>query len=598
MLNSPHFELPVTADAPTLVEMLQLRSHHSADRTAFIFLADGDTAEVPITYGELDRRARAIGARLQQQLSPGDRAVLLYQPGLDYLAGFFGCLYAGVIAVPAYPPNPVRPKPTLPRIVTIVSDSQAAAVLTSDSLLAKSGSLFELAPELARPAWLSTEALPDGIERQWQPPVIGPDSVAFLQYTSGSTGHPRGVTVSHGNLLSNSQIIRQGFEMNEQEQGVIWLPPYHDMGLIGGLIQPIYSGFETILISPAAFLQRPFRWLAAISRYRGTVSGGPNFAYDLAIRRVTAEQKATLDLSCWKVAFNGAEPVRARTLDEFSKAFAECGFQPESHYPCYGLAEGTLIVTGGARAAAPEYCAIDTAALEDHRVVEISPEAPTARTLVSSGRPLGETAVVIADPEKLFRCQGDQIGEIWVAGPSVAQGYWGRPEETQQTFQAFLADTGAGPFMRTGDLGFMKDGELYVTGRLKDLIILDGRNHYPQDIEASVADSHPDIRNGAVAAFSIEVDGLERLVIVAEVERTSRLHRQKTGVGADSGSADEAAREIRNAITRRVAENHDVRVHEISLLRPGRIPLTSSGKIRRQACRTGFLAGTLENLEE
>lgn len=598
MPDSPHFELPVTAAARTLVEMLQLRSQHSPHQTAFIFLADGDAAEMPITYRELDRRARAIGAVLRQELSPGDRAVLLYQPGLDYVAGFFGCLYAGVIAVPAYPPNPVRPKPTLPRILTIVTDSQAAAVLTNASLLAKSDSLFELAPELARPRWLRTESLPAGIEENWQAPAIEPDSVAFLQYTSGSTGHPRGVMISHGNLLNNSQLICQGFAITAPDRGIIWLPPYHDMGLIGGLIQPIYSGTETILISPAAFLQRPFRWLRAISHYRGTVSGGPNFAYDLALKRITAEQKATLDLSCWKVAFNGAEPVRARTLEEFSKAFAECGFQPDSHYPCYGLAEGTLIVTGGSRTTAPQSCAIDTVALEDHRAVETPPEAPNARTLVSSGRPLGQAVVVIADPEKLSRCQAGQIGEIWVAGPSVARGYWNRPEESEQTFQAFLADTGEGPFMRTGDLGFMKDGELYVTGRLKDLIILDGRNHYPQDIEASVEDSHPDLRQGAVAAFSIDVDGLERLVIVAEVERTSRLHRQKTGVGPDSGSADEAAREIRSAITRRVAENHDVRVHEITLLRPGRIPLTSSGKIRRQACRAGFLAGTLENLED
>ncbi|HWQ35152.1 MAG TPA: fatty acyl-AMP ligase [Blastocatellia bacterium] len=580
----------------TLVEMLRWRATYDADQIAFTFLVDGDAEEAHITYGELDRQARAIGALLQRRLAPGDRAVLLYQPGLDYVAGFFGCLYAGVIAVPAYPPNPVRPKPTLPRIQTIVSDSQARVALTNASLLARTPSLFELAPELSAPEWLATETLEPGIENDWKEPDISSDSLAFLQYTSGSTGKPRGVMVSHGNLLHNSQIISEGFSSTSEDSGMIWLPPYHDMGLIGGLIQPIWLGARTVLISPAAFLQRPFRWLQAISRYRTTLSGGPNFAYDLALRRVTPEQKATLDLSCWKVAFNGAEPVRAHTLREFASAFASCGFRPEAHYPCYGLAEGTLIVTGGVRNGQPPLCTVESSALEKDQVVITSEDQPGAHTLVSSGRALRDVTVVIADPETMTRCQKDQIGEIWVAGPSVAKGYWNRPEETQHTFQARLTDTGEGPFMRTGDLGFLRDGELFVTGRLKDLIIIDGRNHYPQDIEATAEQSHPEIRRGAVAAFSVDSGGQERLVIVAEVERTSRVHRQKTN-GAESG-ADDAARAITEAVRRAVSENHDVRVHAVTLLRPGRIPLTSSGKIRRQACRAAFLDGTLENLEE
>lgn len=596
MLRTHQNRLPISSNVQTLVEMLRWRATYDADQIAFTFLVDGDAEEAHLTYGELDRQARAIGALLQRRLAPGDRAVLLYQPGLEYVAGFFGCLYAGVIAVPAYPPNPVRPKPTLPRIQTIVSDSQARVVLTNAGLLARTSSLFELAPELSAPEWLATETLEPGIEHEWKEPDISSDSLAFLQYTSGSTGQPRGVMVSHGNLLHNSQLISEGFGNTPQDSGMIWLPPYHDMGLIGGLIQPIYLGAYTVLISPAAFLQRPFRWLQAISRYRTTVSGGPNFAYDLALRRVTPEQKATLDLSCWKVAFNGAEPVRAHTLREFASAFEACGFRPEAHYPCYGLAEGTLIVTGGLNNEQPVFCTIEASALEKAQVVITSEDQPGARTLVSSGRALRDVTLVIADPETMTRCAADQIGEIWIAGPSVAKGYWNRPADSQYTFQAFLADTGEGPFMRTGDLGFLRAGELFVTGRLKDLIIIDGRNHYPQDIEATAEQSHPEIRRGAVAAFSVDSGGQERLVIVAEVERTSRVHRQKT-TGAESG-ADDAARAITEAVRRAVSENHDVRVHTVTLLRPGRIPLTSSGKIRRQACRAAFLDGTLENLEE
>jgi acyl-CoA synthetase (AMP-forming)/AMP-acid ligase II len=587
----------VQLSAQTLIELLQLRAQVNEQNPAFTFLADGDSQEEQITYGELDRRARAIAARLQKLCAKGDRAVLLYAPGLEYVAGFFGCLYAGMIAVPAYPPNPVRPRPGLPRIQTIVSDSQARVVLTSSGILAKTASLFEIAPDLAAPQWIATEEIENGAESEWQQPEISPQSTAFLQYTSGSTGAPRGVMISHENLLHNLRLISHGFENSPGDSGVIWLPPYHDMGLIGGLLQPVFLGVRTILIPPVAFLQRPFRWLQAISKFKGTVSGGPNFAYDLARRRVTPEQKAQLDLSSWKVAFNGAEPVRAQTLDDFAQAFAECGFRREAFYPCYGMAETTLIATGGVRAEAPVFCTIESAALEQNQIVESEAGTDGSRTLVSSGRALPDLRIIIVDPETQTFCAADQVGEIWIAGPSVALGYWNRPEESARTFQAFLADTGKGPFLRTGDLGFLRNGELFVTGRLKDLIIIDGRNHYPQDIEATAEQSHPDIRKGAVAAFPIDQGNQERLVVVAEVERTSRIHRQKAN-GGDTGTAEEAVRAITEAIRRAISENHDVRVHAIALVKPGRIPLTSSGKIRRRDCRAAFLNGTLENLEE
>ncbi|HEX2222817.1 MAG TPA: fatty acyl-AMP ligase, partial [Thermoanaerobaculia bacterium] len=489
----------------TLAGLLRVRAAERPDRVAFTFLADGEVEGGRLTYAELDHQARAIAAALRQTLAPGDRALLLYPPGLEFIAAFFGCLYAGVIAVPAYPPRPNDRSQS--RLRSIAHDAEPRAALTTSAILAGAG---DLAPELAVLRWLPTDALPpfgadaegfgfadgDGISEP------EPDSVAFLQYTSGSTAAPKGVMVTHANLLHNERMIGEAFGQDEDTVVAGWLPLYHDMGLIGNVLQPLHAGARCVLMSPVAFLQKPLRWLEAISRYRATTSGGPNFAYELCVRKTTVEERARLDLSSWKVAFNGAEPVRETTLERFAEAFAASGFRREAFYPCYGLAEATLFVTGGELGRFPRVEVVDAAALERNEVRPAFDGDP-ARRLVSNGRAWLGQQVVLADPETGLECPAGRVGEIWVAGPSVARGYWRNPEATERDFGAFLAD-GQGPFLRTGDLGFAAGGELYVTGRLKDLIIIRGRNHYPQDLELTAERSHPDLHAGGGAAFAVD----------------------------------------------------------------------------------------------
>jgi amino acid adenylation domain-containing protein len=562
--------------ASTLVALLRNRALQDADHTAYSFLVDGETEAVSLTYAELDRRARAIAATLQTQMASGERALLLYPPGLDYIAGFFGCLYAGIVAVPAYPPRSDR---MLPHLQSIAADVRPAAILTTTALHSTLDRLVPAGASLGAPRWLDTTHLEQGSEAGWQEPRIGDSSLAFIQYTSGSTRTPKGVMLSHGNLLHNQALIQRAFGHTERTIVVGWLPLYHDMGLIGNVLQPLFLGIPCILMSPLHFLQRPIRWLQAISRSRATSSGGPNFAYELCVRKIPPEQRATLDLSSWQVAFNGAEPVQAGTLDRFSTAFECAGFRREAFYPCYGLAEATLLVAGRGRHALPIIRIFATTSLTDGQAREIDFSGAEVRPLVGYDSTLLDQHVLIVQPEATTTCSPGQIGEIWVSGPSVAQGYWGRPEETAATFHAGLVDTGAGPFLRTGDLGFLHDGALFVTGRLKDLIIIRGRNHYPQDIELTVEQSHPSLRAGCGAAFTVEADGEERLVVVQEVERQYRRL---------DGDA------VAGAIRRAVAEQHEVQVYAVVLIKTGGIAKTTSGKIKRHDCRAQFLAGSLD----
>ncbi|HWB13495.1 MAG TPA: aminotransferase class I/II-fold pyridoxal phosphate-dependent enzyme [Pirellulales bacterium] len=563
---------------PTLVELLQRRAKQQATRTAFVFLVDGESEEAAITYGELDRQARAIAASLQSLGLEGERALLLFPAGLEFIAAFFGCLYAGVVAVPAYPPRMNR---KLDRIQAIAHDSQARVALTTQSVAERISSVLEQTPDLERLTWLTTETVEVGAEKSWRDPACTNTTLAFLQYTSGSTGTPKGVMLTHANLLHNCALIGHAFEMTRSVSGVFWLPSYHDMGLVGGVLCPIFQGAPNVIMSPMSFLQRPFRWLQAISRYRAVVSGGPNFAFDLCVRKVTPEQRAKLDLSTWAVAFNGAEPVRSETLDRFAETFEPCGFRREAFYPCYGLAEATLIVSGGFKSEPPVVRTFDAKALENRLVIEVPAMDESARPLVGSGQVLAdEEEIVIADPEGMTRCGPGQVGEIWVKSPSVAQGYWARREETQHTFQARLREGGEGVYLRTGDLGFFQDGELFVASRLKDLIIIRGLNHYPHDIELTAEKSHSAIRPGSGAAFTVDVNDAPRLVIVYEVER-----RQQSDLD-----------EIFDAIRRDVASEHELQLDAIVLVKPGSIPKTSSGKIQRHACRNAFLEGTLEEI--
>jgi amino acid adenylation domain-containing protein len=579
-MSEPHTRLEPAFQAKTLLGLARTRACHQPDQLLYTFLPDGETEEGQLTFGDLDRGARAVAALLQEHGLEGQRVLLLYPPGLDYVVGFFGCLYAGTIAVPAYPPDPTRLDRTLPRLQTMAGDAGAIAVLTTTPIHAMAQALFQEAGDLGALHWLATDQLAAGAEHGWQEPPITEDSLAFLQYTSGCTRTPRGVMLNHGNLLHNSALITAAFEMTAADVVVSWLPPYHDMGLIGAILQPVYRGISCILMPPAAFLGRPYRWLEAISRYQATISGGPNFAYDLCARKVSPEQRASLDLSRWSVAFNGSEPVRAATLEQFAAAFEPCGFRRAAFYPCYGLAEATLMATGSSRAAPPVLLTVDKGGLERQQVIPASAAAEDAQTLVGCGRPPAGLELAIVHPETHRPVAPDQVGEIWISSASVAQGYWNRPEETEQTFRARRADTGAGPFLRTGDLGFLKDGELFVAGRSKDLIIIRGRNHYPQDIELTVEQSHPALRPGCGAAFSVDVAGEERLVVVQEIY-TPRV-----------GDMDEVTGAVRQA----VADAHNVQVHTVALIQPRSIPKTSSGKIQRTACKAAFLGNSLEML--
>lgn len=572
---------PVSSDGTmgsTLIEVLCQRAAQQPERRGFTFLLDGEMEEAHLTYLDLHRQAQSLGAKLQSLGATGKRVLLLYPPGLEYIAAFFGCLYAGAVAVPAYPPDPTRLNRTLPRLQAVVADARATIALTTSMILGMAEFIFEQAPDLQALQWLATDEIANRPE-EWRDPAVGGDTLAYLQYTSGSTNTPRGVMLTHRNLLHNCLLIHECFGHTPESQGVIWLPPYHDMGLIGGILQPLYGGFPVTLMSPIDFLKRPLSWLQAVSRYKGTTSGGPNFAYDLCVRKITPDERATLDLSSWSVAFNGSEPVRHETLQRFTQTFAPCGFHPEAFYPCYGLAEATLIVTGGLTAAPPVTLSVSSTALRHHRVQAVPSTDPEARTLVSCGRELSNQRVVIANPETRLPCPPEEVGEIWVSGPSVAQGYWNQPEATAQTFGAYFADSGQGPFLSSGDLGFLREQELYIVGRIKDLIIIRGRNHHPADIERTAEKSHPALRPGCCAAFPIPVAGEERLVLVQEV-------------GRQAADTDEVMRAIRQA----VAEEHELQVYALWLLEPGSIPKTSSGKIQRYACRDAFLADSLETV--
>ncbi|HEX3869683.1 MAG TPA: AMP-binding protein, partial [Pirellulales bacterium] len=572
----PHDHFPGFGFGPkTMVELLRRRASTTGLDVCFRFLVDGENEEEVMTFGELDRRARQVAAWLQSHGMQGQRALLLYPAGLDFIVAFFGCLYAGVVAVPAYPPRMNR---KMDRIDAIAADAEAAVALTTQATLERVQQLLEQTPDLKKLLWLATDHAPKRIEDQWDEPEISGDTLAFLQYTSGSTGTPKGVMLTHSNLAADCGLITHAFELTRSGMGVFWLPSYHDMGLVGGIIQPLYMGRPNVLMSPMAFLQRPYRWLQAISKYHGTISGGPNFAYDLCVRKITPEQRSKLDLSSWSLAFNGAEPVRPETIDRFSEMFEPCGFRREAFYPCYGLAEATLLVSGGLKSEPPVVRAYDSKALENGEIVSVPQSEPGARRLVSAGQTLPNERIVIVHPETRMPSAPNEVGEIWVTGPTIAKGYWRRPEETEYSFRAQIRDTNEGPYLRTGDLGFFQGAELFIAGRLKDLIIIRGLNHYPHDIELTVENSHPAVRPSSAAAVAIDDQEESRLVVVCELERTAR----------------EDVEEVCAAIRRNVSREHELPVSAIRLLKPGSVPKTSSGKIQRHACRNMFLQGTLD----
>ncbi|HKS08829.1 MAG TPA: amino acid adenylation domain-containing protein [Pyrinomonadaceae bacterium] len=575
-VGSPDHGLGISTQFSTLVDLLEWRARFQADRVAYTFLADNGTDRISLSWSQLHRKAQLIGQQLTAMGAAGKTVLLLYPSDLEYVAAFFGCLYAGAIAVPAYPPRRNR---TMNRLQAIVADSQASLALSVSFIQQRIEPLCKQSPGLNSLKWLTTDDLHEHTQEEWHSPLLTGEMPAFLQYTSGSTSQPKGVIVSHGNLMHNEQLIQQAFDQTESSIIVGWLPLYHDMGLIGNVLQTLYVGARCVLMSPATFLQSPFSWLQAISVAKATTSGGPNFAYDLCVRKVSEEQRAQLDLSSWKVAFNGAEPIRPATLKRFAKAFASCGFKPEAFHPCYGLAEATLFVSGKAARGVPKVESFSAGELIKNRVLSAARNGSEAKSLISCGVSFGGQRLAVVNPDTSIECGVGEVGEIWLAGPSVAGGYWKQPEATAHTFHAKLVgDELEDRFLRTGDLGFLHDGELYVTGRLKDLIIIRGLNHYPQDVEQTAELSHAALRPGCNAAFSLEVEGEERLVIVQEVHRNRAVEDK----------------EIVDAIRQRVTEEHEVQVYSVALIRQGTITKTSSGKIQRNACKRAFVTGKLE----
>jgi acyl-CoA synthetase (AMP-forming)/AMP-acid ligase II len=569
----------------TLAELIADRVQQAPDLELYSFLIDGERQRVLLSCAALARRVNSVAAWLLASTRPGDRVLIQTPPGLDFVVAFLGCVGCGRIAVPVFPPQMQRKQRGTDRWQSIFDSAEPAAALTTQPA---ANPAHELAvPYLEVDRHASSDA-PDALLGC----DVRPDMPAMIQYTSGSTTAPRGVVLTHRNLLHNLAHICRRFGHTSASRGVIWLPPYHDMGLIGGILQPIYAGFPVLLMSPLHFLQQPVRWLRAISEFGGTTSGGPNFAYEMCAQQITPEDCAGLDLSRWEVAFVGAEPVAAKTLDRFAAAFEPYGFRRQALYPCYGLAEGTLLVSGAnkLRGVAIQNVSVDE--LESNRFKPLSPGDAAGRQLVGCGHSLDDQTILVVDPDTMRPVKNDQIGEIWVRGPSVASGYWNSPQATEATFGAILADTGEGPFLRTGDLGYLCDGQLFITGRLKDLIILAGRNHYPQDIEQTVQQCHSAIRRDGCAAFGIEMDGEEQLVVVAEVRRRADLRQGITDDWRLDSEAEgiEQSPEIVAAIRSAVFQQHGARVASVQLVSAASILKTPSGKKRRQACRAKYLA--------
>lgn len=542
----------------TWVRLLRRRAAAEPMQTAYRFLADGEAETASISVGGLDARARAIAAMLQARTTPGDRVILAHAPGIDFITAFFGCLYAGVVAVPTFPPrtNGNGHRMTA-RARAIVAHAKPGVVLTS------AADVERIATALAGdvPVVGSDTAAIEAAD-QWTEPVVCGDTLACLQYTSGTSGVPKGVMLTHAALLANCQQIHERFETDRDSVGVVWLPPYHDMGLVGGILQPLYIGFDIVLMPPQAFLQKPLRWLAAVQNYKATITGGPCFAFGLCAGQIGDADAAALNLSSLKVTFTGAETVRADVLGKFIAKFANSGFDARTFLPCYGMAETTLIVTGVKPGAGLSK--------------QFATEANTQH--VSCGPVVAPAKIVVVDPAtRLIRPEGC-VGEVWTHGPSVAAGYWQNAEATAVVFSAHLAN-GEGPFVRTGDLGFVRNGDLFVTGRLKELIIIRGANHVPHEIERTAEEAHPAVQPQGVAAFSVDSPEGERLALAVELQRSQR-----------HADPDELIVAVRLA----VAEAHGLEAHQVVLLKPGGLPRTPSGKVQRSACRDGLADGTLE----
>jgi acyl-CoA synthetase (AMP-forming)/AMP-acid ligase II/alkylation response protein AidB-like acyl-CoA dehydrogenase/acyl carrier protein len=574
----------------------RLRAHAESSRAiAYTFLRDDGKADT-ITYRALYDGARGLAAELLDRAQPGSRALLLYPSGLEFIKAYLACMYAGIVAVPSSMPRKSRPSQ---RLAAILQDAAPSLILTTADCIQMIRAACS-ADESPACEFLATDALALGPGRELPPPDA--DTVAFLQYTSGSTGAPNGVEVTHRNIISNVTAIEKAFGFSSRSVMVGWLPLFHDMGLIGNVLAPLHVGFPSVLMSPSHFLKNPFAWLQAISVYRGTCAGSPNFGWDYCVDRIPEERKKELDLGSLEVAYNGSEPVRAGTLERFHEAFKGSGLRKESLFPCYGMAEATLFVSGGPVDKAPAVLHVSKTALEGNQIRNAAPGSDDARPIVSCGRISEDMNVVVVDPETCLPCSQRRLGEIWIAGASVARGYWNRPEETREIFQAYLADSGKGPYMRSGDLGFIQDGELFITGRSKDLIVINGRNIYPQDIEQVIEQSIDFVEPNMCAAFSIDKDNRESLAIIAEANRSlmraAQLEQKETGSEADRIRVKNEylvkLQALAGDICSVISDQFDVSVSSIAFVKPGTFPRTSSGKVQRLRCKRMAMNGQLD----
>lgn len=557
-------------------ELLDYRASAYADKHAFTFLGENQEELDALSYAELQQRVKALASVLKTQGNHGDRVLLLYPAGLDYVVAFYACLYAGMVAVPLYSPQNKR---KIELIGEIANDCSASLALTTKKYLSKVDNLSGHGIEQLR--WFATDQVFDSADELKAAEVSG-DELAYLQYTSGSTSLPKGVMLTHATTLFHSEELATHWQVNEQSVLVSWLPHFHDLGQVLSILQPLYRGFHCVLMSPTTFMKQPYIWLKAISDYKATIAGGPDFTFSHSVRNVSKEQVSSLDLSSWRSAVNGAEPVKSASLEAFSEHFAEAGFTHGTHCPAYGLAESTLVMTSDSLDTAPVFLPCNSKQLRSNKVV-VENASKDTQFLVSNGKPVMGTQVKVVNPKSKIELIEAEIGEIWISGGSIGSGYWNNEEATLQTFKAQIEGEPEQRFyLRTGDLGFIYEGNLYITGRLKDLIVVRGTNHYPQDIEQTVELSHSLIRDGYCAAFSIENSGEEQLVVVAE---RNRYHDEEVNY-----------EQVFSNVKAAIAQRHSLDVSQIVIVRPGSITKTTSGKIQRRKCKNELHEGGLNIL--
>jgi acyl-CoA synthetase (AMP-forming)/AMP-acid ligase II len=564
----------VNAPPETLHSLLIERASRTPDKVAYTYLHDrGERRE--LTFAQLSREAHGLAARLGELEVAGRPVLLPLEQPTEYVIGFFACLLAGAVPTSAAPLQRPRLSATADQLGAIAADCGAEFAIGSERAITMVEKERERLPALGTLRWICIAERGNGVTT----PPAGPEAIAYLQYTSGSTDRPKAVALPHRSLLGNLESLRQALRLSAETRMVTWLPLSHDMGFVAPVLQPVNLGCSTFFLSPTSFLVRPVRWLRAIQEHRGTLSAAPNFAYELTARRVGPAERVGLDLSSWTHAVNGAEPVRAESMARFAEAFAAAGFRAESFAPSYGMAEMTCMATCGARPSGPVVRRFDRVRLEEGRAVAAAATgSQDGDDRVSCGRPVAGTRVEIVHPETRRSLEEGEVGEIWLAGPSVGRGYYTRAAETATTFGGRLEDDSGTEFLRTGDLGFLLGGELFVSGRLKDLIIVRGRNYLPHDIEATAARSHPVLAPDAAAAFSVDTPDGEGLAVVQEVATVR-------GVDCDA---------VTEAVKAALARQHGLRPHVVALLEPGGLPKTTSGKVRRRACRAALDEGRLE----